>query len=109
MNEAPEAPLKAPDKPEQQTEQQTPFRLASLTEEAPAVLPEEAPAVATEEAPPVVTENTPLVEPARFPDLGPDLGAGATPDGRIPRVSAQALDIRLLSDIPLEVTVELGR
>jgi flagellar motor switch protein FliN len=116
----PEAPLKAPDRTEQQTEQQTeqaPFRLASLTEEAPAAAAEETPAVVTEnsppvvpeEAPPVVTENTPPVEPARFPDLGPDLGAGATLDGGIPRAGAQALDIRLLSDIPLEVTVELGR
>ena len=41
----PQAPLKAPDKPEaplkapDKTEQQTPFRLASLTEEAPAVEP----------------------------------------------------------------------
>jgi flagellar motor switch protein FliN/FliY len=117
MSDPTEAPLKAPDRSEpqteqqveQQTEQQTPFRLASLTEEAPAVLPEETPAVATEEAPPVVTENTPPVEPARFPDLGPDLGPGATLDGSFPRAGAQALDIRLLSDIPLEVTVELGR
>jgi flagellar motor switch protein FliN/FliY len=67
-----------------ETDQQTPFRLASLTEEAPAV------------------------EPAAFPDLGPDLGPSATQDPGMPR-AAQALDIRLLSDIPLEVTVELGR
>jgi len=71
----------------EQTEQteQAPFRLSSLAEEAPAV------------------------EPAGFPDLGPDLGSGPTPEGAVPRVSARALDIRLLSDIPLEVTVELGR
>jgi flagellar motor switch protein FliN/FliY len=49
------------------------------------------------------------VEPAAFPDLGPDLGPRATPDGGIRSAVAQALDIRLLSDIPLEVTVELGR
>jgi flagellar motor switch protein FliN/FliY len=67
-----------------ETDQQTPFRLASLTEEAPAV------------------------EPAAFPDLGPDLGPSAIQDPGMPR-AAQALDIRLLSDIPLEVTVELGR
>src|SRR2546421_4246842 len=85
--EQPEAPLKAPDEPEQ-TGEQAPFRLGSLAEEAPAV------------------------EPAGFPDLGPDLGTGATPDGGARRPEAplvRALDIRLLSDIPLEVTVELGR
>ena len=71
----------APEAPEQagQTEQ-APFRLSSLAQEAPAV------------------------EPAGFPDLG----TAATRDGGI-RAVAQALDIRLLSDIPLEVTVELGR
>jgi flagellar motor switch protein FliN len=104
-----EAPLKAPDNKEQPTEQQSPFRLASLAEEEPAVVTEEEPAVVTEGTPVAVTEGTPAVEPARFPDLGPDLGTGATPDGVFPRGAAQALDIRLLSDIPLEVTVELGR
>ena len=93
---------------EQQTEQPSPFRLASLAEEEPAAVTEEAPAAVTEEEPPAVTEDTPAVEPARFPDLGPDLGTAATRDGGI-RAVAQALDIRLLSDIPLEVTVELGR
>jgi flagellar motor switch protein FliN/FliY len=70
-----------------QTEQteQAPFRLSPLADEAPAV------------------------EPAGFPDLGPDLGNGPTPEGAAPRASARALDIRLLSGIPLEVTVELGR
>jgi flagellar motor switch protein FliN/FliY len=121
----PEAPLKAPDMTEQQTEQPTPFRLASLTEEPPAVVTEETPPVVTEATPPVATEATPPVvteatppvvteaappvEPAAFPDLGPDLGPRATPDGGIRSAVAQALDIRLLSDIPLEVTVELGR
>jgi flagellar motor switch protein FliN/FliY len=117
----PEAPLKAPDNKEQPTEQQSPFRLASLAEEEPAVATEEDPAVATEGTPPAVTEGTPAVEPAavtegtpavepaRFPDLGPDLGTRATPDGAFTRGVAQGLDIRLLSDIPLEVTVELGR
>ena len=92
MSDAREAPLKAPDgseAPEQtgQTQQaeQAPFRLSSLAEE------------------------TPAVEPAGFPDLGPDLGTGPTPEGAVPRAGARALDIRLLSDIPLEVTVELGR
>ena len=90
MSDAPEAPEQAG-----QTEQ-APFRLSSLAQEAPAV------------------------EPAGFPDLGPDLGTGAAPEGTAPRieaplkgpskeVGARALDIRLLSDIPLEVTVELGR
>jgi len=87
--EAPEAPLKAPDQTKQ-TGQQTPLRLSSLAEE------------------------TPVVEPAGFPDLGPDLGAGPTPERAGPRpdtplAGAGALNIRLLSDIPLEVTVELGR
>jgi flagellar motor switch protein FliN/FliY len=102
---------------EQPTEQQSPFRLASLAEGEPSAVTEEEPAAATEEepaaaregTPAAVTEDTPPVEPARFPDLGPDLGIGATPDGVFPRGVAQALDIRLLSDIPLEVTVELGR
>ncbi len=102
MSDAREAPLKAPDgseAPEQtgQTQQaeQAPFRLSSLAEE------------------------TPAVEPAGFPDLGPDLGTGATPEGAGQRPEATlkgpgksaagALNIRLLSDIPLEVTVELGR
>ena len=68
MSDAPEAPLKAPDEREaplkapdelkqteqtEQAEQEAPFRLGSLGEEAPAV------------------------EPAGFPDLGPDLGTGA--------------------------------
>ena len=88
-----EATLEAPDESEQT--EQAPFRLSSLAEE------------------------TPAVEPAGFPDLGPDLGTGATPEGTVPRPEAplkgpgksgaRALDIRLLSDIPLEVTVELGR
>jgi len=102
---------------EQQAEQQSPFRLASLAEEEPAAVTEEepaavtgeAPAAVTGEAPAAVTGDTPAVEPARFPDLGPDLGTGATTRGAFPRGVAQALDIRLLSDIPLEVTVELGR
>src|ERR1700716_3760372 len=94
---------------EQQAEQQSPFRLASLAEEEPAAVTEEEPAAATGEAPAAGTGDTPAVEPARFPDLGPDLGTGVTPDGGFPRAVAQALDIRLLSDIPLEVTVELGR
>ena len=81
MSDAREAPLKAPDEREQ-TGEQAPFRLGSLADE------------------------TPAVEPAGFPDLGPDLGTGAVPDRG---VGARALDIRLLSDIPLEVTVELGR
>ena len=108
----PEAPLKAPDEREapdlreatleapersEQTEQteQAPFRLSSLAGE------------------------TPVVEPAGFPPLGPDLGTGPTPEGAVPRPEAPlkgpgksaagALNIRLLSDIPLEVTVELGR
>jgi flagellar motor switch protein FliN/FliY len=98
----PEAPLKAPDQSKapgttvetEQTEQ-APFRLNSLAEE------------------------TPAVEPAGFPDLGPDLGTAPTLEGAVPRPEAplkgpgnggaRALDIRLLSDIPLEVTVELGR
>ena len=97
-NKQPEAALEAPDEPKQaeQTGQEAPFRLGSLGEE------------------------TPAVEPAGFPDLGPDLGAGAAPEGTGPRpeaplkgpgqnVSARPLVIRLLSDIPLEVTVELGR
>ena len=54
-------------------------------------------------------EETPVVEPAGFPPLGPDLGSGPIPEGAVPRASARALNIRLLSDIPLEVTVELGR
>src|SRR5436190_1436621 len=94
-NEQPEAALRAPDEPKQaaqaeQTGQEAPFRLGSLGEE------------------------TPAVEPAGFPDLGPDFGAGAAPEGTGPRpepplkgagqrVDARALDIRLLSDIPLEV------
>ena len=104
-----EAPLKAPDTTGPQAEQQSPFRLASLAEEEPAAITEETPAAVTEGTPATVAEDTPPVEPARFPDLGPDLGTGATPDGVFPRGVAQALDIRLLSDIPLEVTVELGR
>jgi flagellar motor switch protein FliN/FliY len=71
-----------PDETEQTTGQEAPFRLGALVEEAP-----------------------PPVEPAGFPDLGPNLGPVANPDG----TGARALDIRLLSDIPLEVTVELGR
>jgi flagellar motor switch protein FliN/FliY len=104
-----EAPLKAPDATEQQAEQQSPFRLASLAEEEPAAVTEGTPAAVAEDPPAAVAEDTTPVEPARFPDLGPDLGTGATPDGAFTRGVAQALDIRLLSDIPLEVTVELGR
>ena len=101
MSDAPEAPGTTVET--EQTEQaqptveteQAPFRLNSLAQE------------------------TPAVEPAGFPDLGPDLGNGPTPEGAAPRLEAplkgpgksgaRALDIRLLSDIPLEVTVELGR
>jgi flagellar motor switch protein FliN/FliY len=75
-----------------ETEQQTPFRLASLAGETPAV------EAAVE----------PAVEPAGFPDLGPDLGPAATAAPCMPG-AARGVDIRLLSDIPLEVTVELGR
>lgn len=82
MSDAPEAPEQA--QPTEQTEQ-APFRLNSLAQE------------------------TPAVEPAGFPDLGPDLGTAPIPEGAVPRASSRALDIRLLSDIPLEVTVELGR
>ena len=112
MSEAPEAPLKAPDQneaplkapdqsktsleaPGQSRQPEAPLRLSSLAEE------------------------TPVVEPAGFPPLGPDLGTGPTPEGAVPRPEAPlkgpgksaagALNIRLLSDIPLEVTVELGR
>ena len=67
-----------------ETEQQTPFRLASLAGETPAV--------------------EPAVEPAGFPDLGPAATAAPGMPG-----AARGVDIRLLSDIPLEVTVELGR
>ena len=91
MSDAPEAAEQT--QPTEQTEQ--PFRLNSLAQE------------------------TPAVEPAGFPDLGPDLGTSPTPEGAVPRPEAplkgpgksgaRALDIRLLSDIPLEVTVELGR
>jgi flagellar motor switch protein FliN/FliY len=95
---------------EQQTEQASPFRLASLAEEEPAAVTEEEPAAVTEDTSAAAeAADTPPVEPARFPDLGPDLGTGATTQGAFPRGVAQALDIRLLSDIPLEVTVELGR
>src|SRR5258705_12197153 len=104
MSDAPEAPGTTVEteqteqaQPTEQTEQteQAPFRLNSLAQEPPAV------------------------EPAGFPDLGPDLGTAPTPEGAAPRPEAplkgpgksgaRALDIRLLSDIPLEVTVELGR
>jgi flagellar motor switch protein FliN len=94
MSDAPESPGTAVEteqpQPAEQTAQaeqteQAPFRLNSLAQE------------------------TPAVEPAGFPDLGPDLGTAPTPEAAVPRASGRALDIRLLSDIPLEVTVELGR
>jgi flagellar motor switch protein FliN/FliY len=105
---APQTEQQAEQPAEPQAEQPSPFRLASLTEEEPAAATEGTPAAVTEEPPAAVPDGTPPVEPAGFPDLGPDLGTGATPNGG-PRAGTQALDIRLLSDIPLEVTVELGR
>ena len=99
MSDAPpEAPLKAPDqsKSPEQTEQAQPTAPTEQTEQAPFRLNS-------------LAQETPAVEPAGFPDLGPDLGTAPIPVGAVPRASARALDIRLLSDIPLEVTVELGR
>jgi flagellar motor switch protein FliN/FliY len=49
----------------------------------------------------------PAVQPAGFPELGPD-PTPAPPASR-PGVLPHGVDIRLLSDIPLQVTVELGR
>jgi flagellar motor switch protein FliN/FliY len=105
----PEAPLKAPDEREAPDE-------SGATLEAPGKSEQ------TEQAPlrlSSLAEETPVVEPAGFPPLGPDLGTGPTPEGAVPRPEgplkgpdksgARALNIRLLSDIPLEVTVELGR
>lgn len=65
---------------------QTPFRLDRLSgEPRPAAGP-----------------GAVAVETATFPDLGPDAGRGAPAPG-------PGVDIRMLNDIPLEVTVELGR
>lgn len=54
-----------------------------------------------------LSEPAPAVQPAGFPDFGPDLSVPPAPGraGGLP----QGVDLRLLSDIPLEVTVELGR
>lgn len=56
-----------------------------------------------------LSEAPPSVEPAGFPDLGPEIPPAARGGVAAPSSLAQAVDIRLLSDIPLEVTVELGR
>jgi flagellar motor switch protein FliN/FliY len=119
----PEAPLKAPD------EREAPLK-APDEREAPLKAPDQSEATLeapdkseqTEQAPlrlSSLAEETPVVEPAGFPPLGPDLGTGPASEGAVPRPEApfkgpdksgaRALNIRLLSDIPLEVTVELGR
>ena len=73
-----------------ESEQHDPFRIASLSGDVPG---------AAEGGTRVA------VEPAGFPDLGVQAGSGAGAQV----APFDGAGIRLLSDIPLEVTVELGR
>src|SRR2546430_10936501 len=73
-----------------ENEQHGPFRIASLSGDLPGG----------------VEGSTPVaVEPAGFPDLGVQASTGAGAQV----APFDGAGIRLLSDIPLEVTVELGR
>src|SRR5437868_15206746 len=77
-----------------ESEQHDPFRIASLSGDVPG---------AAEGGTRVA------VEPAGFPDLGVQAGTGAGTGAGAQVAPFDGAGIRLLSDIPLEVTVELGR
>jgi len=73
-----------------ENEQHDPFRIASLSGDLPGA---------------AEGSTRVAVEPAGFPDLGGQASTGAGAQV----APFDGAGIRLLSDIPLEVTVELGR